>query len=830
LEEERSLGNSDTEEGKEVGPRERDRVIEISNKFETFRFDLASGRCEISLAKGKGVSISEAYASVVLSNGKKIATSDNWRERTWERSVNKKEGGGYNVSLRVTHKGSPYIDLKNTLLVLLIEFFAESPEVLVSLELLNESGEPLSVKEFQPLVIEGGEGGAFTLGSSTRNWRFLKHGYQTSSPCYSLSLTELDKTCSVEYFRSNYNPRSKYNAVKGEYDSEWMTVLRDNYTRNVAVIGFVTMKDQMSQIDFKVDEKSERISGLWARSISDNIACKSGESIRSEKLLVDIADSINEGLDLYASRVAAEMAAVPSTKILTGWCSWYEFFESISEDTILNIIDFYKRNREKYPIEYIQVDDGYFTHRGDWTTPSSLFPHGMKFIAEEIRAAGFKPGIWLSPFQISGGSKIFKEHPEWTVRDNKGKPIGEGFDASMKYSYYGLDCTNPQVIDWLKSLFRTITKDWGYEYLKIDFLQAAAIDGERYEKNITRAQALRRGLEAIRESVGNQIPILGCISPIGQAIGLVNSYRISPDTATRWKSPWPFDCGPALGDTMRNTILRYFMHNKFWSNDPDCVIARRGKERSDYPKAAEIEYLAQGGTISEDEVRFEFTVLGILGGPVVYSDDPTHLPPEREKYLPLLLPPFQAKARIVDLLEEALPKILDLKIDKRHDTWDLVGLLNWDDSPSDGKIDFTKIGLRKDLYYHVFSFWDEKYLGRIRGALTIKNIAAHSASLLSIREARSRPQLICSTVHISQGAAEIEKIEWNDKTGTLVIALRHPGRGSGKLFIYAPPPFRFVSITPVNANVSHQKDNSGGTIVVIEVDFKHSANISVKFQ
>ena len=820
---------------KEIGTEELDlivknnRVIEISNKYEIFLFDLGTGKLSILPSRTPSVSIKNAYSRVILSDGRKVQTIDAWGKRTWEKTTAAK-GRARQIKLVISSEVPSDDKLGGISLIFSAEVSVADPMVLVGLKVNNESGRPVAVREFQPLVIDEIEDGSFNLGSSIKSWRFLKFGYQTSTPCYSLSLTELDKTCSVDLFRNNYNPRSRLNPVKGEFESDWVTALKDNTSGNSAIIGFVTMKNDMCQVDFKTDNTQNQISTLVARSVSDDISCNHHSSLKSETTLIDLAGPVSEALDRYADRVAIEMNAYPWKKVLTGWCSWYEFFEKISEPLILDIIEYYRNNQDKYPIDYIQVDDGYFNHRGDWTTPSELFPHGMKYIADKIKSAGFKPGIWLSPFQISGGSKLFQEHPDWTIKDKNGKPIGEGFDASMKYSYYCLDCTNPQVIDWLKSLFRTITEDWGYEYLKIDFLYAAAIDGVRHDKNATRAQALRRGLEAIRSSVGNEIPILGCLAPIGPTIGMVNSYRVSPDTATIWKSPWPFDCGPALRDTIRNTILRYFMHNKVWTNDPDCIIARRGKERSEYPKSAEIEYLSKGGTMSEDEVRFEFTVLGILGGPLIYSDDIIHLPPEREKYLPLLLPAYQDKARIVDLLEEALPKILVLKIDKRYDTWDLVGLLNWNDSPADEEIELTKIGLKKDTDYHVFSFWDEKYLGKVRDALAIKNIAAHSASLLSIREALPRPQFISSTIHITQGAAEIESSAWNDKAGTLDIKLKHPGRRSGKLFISAPPQFSFVSVAPKYLNASQQKVDAGGTLIVIELDFKQSASVSVKFQ
>jgi alpha-galactosidase len=639
----------------------------------------------------------------------------------------------------------------------------------------------------------------------------------------------LDKTCPVEYFRKDFNPHSKYSPVKGEFDSEWVTAFRDNATGNSAVMGFVTMKDNMCQIDFKVDREEEKVEGIWARSISDGITCNNGGNIKSEKLLIDFPRSVSEGLDSYGDRVASEMNATPWEKIPTGWCSWYEFFDDISEELILKIVDFYRENQQKYPIEYIQIDDGYFTWRGDWTTPNEKFPHGMKFVAEKIRQVGFKPAIWLAPFDVSMGSNLFREHPEWLVKNESGKPAEHDLEISTNHGWCGLDCTNPAVIEWLKSLFRTVTKDWGYEYVKLDFLYAAATDGIRYDKNVTKAQAMRRGLEAIRETIGDKVPILGCLAPLGLAVGLVNSYRVSPDNATKWKAPWPFDNGASMRDAMRNTIFRYFMHNKFWTNDPDCVIARRGKDRSEFPKSAEIEYLAKGGTISEDEVKFEFTVLGILGGALIYSDDPLHLPPEREKYLPLLLPAYQGKARVVDLLEEALPKILDLKIHKAYDNWDLVGLLNWDDSPKDIELEFSRLELKNNQFYHVFSFWDERYLGRIKDKVTIKGIAAHSASLLSLREVGSIPQLVSSNIHVTQGGPEIAGVIWRASDKRLDIALSHLGKRTGKLFIYVPPPYKYSSITSENAELSTGKTTGDNTIIEVGLSFKQSAKVSIKF-
>jgi len=39
----------------------------------------------------------------------------------------------------------------------------------------------------------------------------------------------------------------------------------------------------------------------------------------------------------------------------------------------------------------------------------------------------------------------------------------------------------------------TVVDDWGFTYLKLDFLFAAALPGERYDAEATRIEAYRRG-------------------------------------------------------------------------------------------------------------------------------------------------------------------------------------------------------------------------------------------------------------------------------------------------------------------------------------------------
>ena len=73
----------------------------------------------------------------------------------------------------------------------------------------------------------------------------------------------------------------------------------------------------------------------------------------------------------------------------------------------------------------------------------------------------------------------------------------------------GLDITYPPVQEYLHSLISTAVKEWGFDYLKLDFLYACIALGERYDKTITRAEAFQIAMQIIRNAAGEDVVILG---------------------------------------------------------------------------------------------------------------------------------------------------------------------------------------------------------------------------------------------------------------------------------------------------------------------------------
>ncbi|HLB26259.1 MAG TPA: alpha-galactosidase, partial [Dehalococcoidia bacterium] len=274
---------------------------------------------------------------------------------------------------------------------------------------------------------------------------------------------------------------------------------------------------------------------------------------------------------------------------------------------------------------------------------------------------------------------------------------------------YALDCTRPEVVDWLERTFRTIIEEWGYEYVKIDFTFAAAVDGIRHDPDVTRAQAYRRGVEAIRRAVGDGF-ILGCGNPVGPSVGLINGMRIGPDVAPYWTPPVRAagdrsDLSvPSTLNAIRNVLHRWWMHRSLWLNDPDCLLLR-GSETA----------------LTADEVVTLATVIGMSGGMLLDSDNLTRLEPERRAMLARLLP-LQGEAAIpLDLFEREMPQLL-WRPDRR-----LLAVFNWDDEPADVSAQLPAPAER------LADFWTgEEYAAEGR-RIVIRGLPAHGCRLLLMR-------------------------------------------------------------------------------------------------
>jgi len=221
----------------------------------------------------------------------------------------------------------------------------------------------------------------------------------------------------------------------------------------------------------------------------DGQVLAAGSSVETDwAVLQPQATLPGEPLAAYLDAVGTHNNARCAEEIPVGWCSWYHYFENVSEGAVISNMRLMLDEHSYFPLGVLQLDDGYQTAWGDWFDYNPRFPAGMKSLAAQIKATGLAAGLWMAPLAADAGSKIVREHPDWFLTLN-GRPINSGYTHPGKF-FRVMDVTKPEVQAHLHMLIRTAVYEWGFSFLKLDFLYAAALPADRHDKSSTRAELL----------------------------------------------------------------------------------------------------------------------------------------------------------------------------------------------------------------------------------------------------------------------------------------------------------------------------------------------------
>ncbi|MEI6198229.1 MAG: glycoside hydrolase family 36 protein, partial [Verrucomicrobiota bacterium] len=354
-------------------------------------------------------------------------------------------------------------------------------------------------------------------------------------------------------------------------------------------------------------------------------------------------------------------------------------------------------------LRYIQIDDGYQPWMGDWLETGKSFGGDIKGVLREIQARGFEPAIWLAPFVASPESKLFRDHPDWFVKDATGQPLRSdkvGFGGWRLGPWYALDGTHPEAQKFLEQTFRTMRQEWGCTYFKLDANYWGALhSGHFFDAKATRIEAYRRGMEAALRGAGDAF-ILGCNHPIWPSLGLVDGARSGNDISRDWLS---------IMNDGRQNLLRGWENGRFWWNDPDCAVLSPGM-------VMDISGNTTGATgLPLNEVVFHATTVHASGGMMLSGDDLPTLAPDRVALLRKLIPPTGRAASFADetLTVGRTPS----------GKGEYLYLFNWGDTPAERVVSLPhKMSLT--------NFWTGESLGEYESEYRVPVLAPHTALLL----------------------------------------------------------------------------------------------------
>lgn len=209
---------------------------------------------------------------------------------------------------------------------------------------------------------------------------------------------------------------------------------------------------------------------------------------------------------MFLSLTGMSLCAFGQQKPMMGWSTWNTFRININEKLIEASVDsMIKHGLRDVGYTYVNIDDGWFGggRNTDKTVKinSTKFPNGMKVIADYCHDKGMKAGIYSDAGCNTCAS----------IWDGDDLGIGVGM-----WGYDDVDC-------------KTFFKDWGYDYIKVDWCGGDAT-GKTPQERYT---AIRQAMDNTGRS-DLRLNICRWEFPGTWASEIGGSWRISTDISPNW--------------------------------------------------------------------------------------------------------------------------------------------------------------------------------------------------------------------------------------------------------------------------------------------------------
>jgi Alpha galactosidase C-terminal beta sandwich domain/Melibiase len=431
----------------------------------------------------------------------------------------------------------------------------------------------------------------------------------------------------------------------------------------------------------------------------------------------------------------------------TGWMSWNVYFDTAGEKENLEEARVAAQFLKPFGMKIFSIESWQDNspalpvskfHNLTLRPDPHKFPSGMKWLADQIRALGFIPGIWTVPFG-TGDAAFYAAHKEWFLHGPDGRP------RQNWCGLYLLDPSQAAVRQQMEDTHRVMSRDWGYQYFKIDGMSGRneGYSAHFYERADVRAafrepvdDPFRRCVEALRRGIGPDRIMLACQGHYtGPEVGLADAGRIGADIVAPNHPPgWNNYANQA-----RATLNQLFVNNIVWYGDPDTLLV---------------------GTANPIEtVRLAASVVALTGQAMFAGDKLGELPPERMSLLQQCLPVCDIRPLDLFPILDLLP-VWDLKIRRPFGAWDVVSLFNWEEKPREVSVRFEELGLKATWAYLVYDCWNQKLIGPVRSVLRAE-VPGHGNALLAVYPDLGRPQVVFSGRHLAQGGVDLEQIAWD---------------------------------------------------------------------
>jgi len=481
-------------------------------------------------------------------------------------------------------------------------------------------------------------------------------------------------------------------------------------------------------------------------------------------------------------------------------------------------------------MNYFLMDCGWAGLEGDWEVNRSRFPdhgsqNGVAWIMEQARERGFHTGLWISPYVADVHSRLRADHPDWFVEKNL---IGS---LMAPENWELLDLTHPEVQGWLAGLMQKL-KDWGSEWIKLDFGYYFLLSEDGFQKNRTRVSGFREANRIVRETLGPDIFYLG-VSIMGPHYGVVDYNRFELDTKPVWDGLYEGSLewmnqieNQGIKPSVRTIQRRYFMHERIWVNHPDLLFFRS------YPDP-------QYPPLTLEESRALCQLVSYSGGVIKLGERLVDMEPDAVAATRAILPNYGPSGRPLDLFRREFAEIWSLPVPDFPEPYHTVGFFNWGrnldlttspyremaDADRDLEVSIRSLGLDPSRTYLGYEFWSGRFLGEFHETVRLM-VPTHSARSVALREKQDRPLFLGTNRHLLGGIRVIRDLAWDEEEQCLQ-GVQEGATGSDlapfsfHLAFYVPEQFSFREVVFDPPAGVHVSDVSAETVPVQDAGILH---------
>jgi len=474
--------------------------------------------------------------------------------------------------------------------------------------------------------------------------RFCRAVYNGQKDCNGIRVLEMQSESSLKIF-------SDMDVLETAVHTAFVDT-----SEQAASAGFISFKNYFTFVNMREDGVLEF--GLN----SDNRCYRENITIKSDWMRISLADTMPSALTEYAESIR-DFNGIKQRfeNAPTGFCTWYYYMNNISEKTIYDNVPVLDKIRDFAPFEVFQIDDGWGSSHFDG---NEKFPKGMKAYADYIKEHGMTPGIWLTPFNFAPDEPVVKEHPEWFIH--------EGGRLKELYGQVLIDATHPGAKEYIASIYRKITYDWGYRYIKLDLITTYISGGEFYDKNAGALQNLRAYYKVMKEACHPDTFLLACTAPLFESAEFFDAVRTSGDIFESWES---------MHGVFRRNITRWYLNGTLFHTDPDCLMLRRAN--------GEDEECMRPVSRTTTENRTFATAMYVCGGTLMLSDKLPLLTDGELKNLRLFFPHKTASGFPLDFGTTVIPSVFDMGEENGVHTYSFINWSNKEKTfsvPCDGTV------------------------------------------------------------------------------------------------------------------------------------------------